>query len=114
MCRKIVFKNVSHFLNHIPDAGALGIKMLDGKGRFLKESKRSFPSPLTSLYKLFGFIKIISPVKNVFQPIISATLHENENHEVDVLAGAFMMIKKEVLDKVGRFDEILFYVWRRC
>ena len=48
------FQKCISFLESHPDAGALGIKMLDGRGRFLKESKRSFPSPMTSLYKLFG------------------------------------------------------------
>ena len=59
-------KCIAFFESH-PDAGALGIKMLDGSGKFLKESKRSFPSPLTSLFKLFGLIKIISPFKNFFK-----------------------------------------------
>src|SRR5687767_4507093 len=48
------FHQCISFLGSHPDAGALGVKMLDGRGRFLKESKRSFPSPATSLYKLFG------------------------------------------------------------
>ena len=87
--------------------GHLGIKMLDGSGNFLKESKRSFPSPITSLYKLFGLVKIISPVKNIFK-LSSWKPDENEDHEVDVLAGAFMMVKKEVLDKIGGFEEIFF------
>jgi len=43
-----------HFFEQNKNAGALGVKMIDGGGKFLKESKRSFPSPLTSLYKLFG------------------------------------------------------------
>src|SRR5262245_1808635 len=43
------------FLETHPETGAVGVRMLDGRGRFLKESKRAFPSPATSLFKLFGF-----------------------------------------------------------
>ena len=86
---------------------ALGIRMLDGTGNFLKESKRSFPSPMTSLYKLFGLAKLF-PHSKTFAKYHLGYLNENENHEVDVLAGAFMMIPKEILDKVGGFDEEFF------
>ena len=99
-------KCISFFESH-PDAGALGIKMLDGGGKFLKESKRAFPSPMTSLYKLFGLSKLF-PRSTIFSRYHLGHLNENENNEADVLAGAFMMIKKEVLDKVGNFDETFF------
>jgi GT2 family glycosyltransferase len=101
------FQKCISFLESHAGAGALGIKMLDGKGKFLKESKRAFPSPMTSLYKLFGLSKLFSRSK-VFSKYHLGHLNENENHEVDVLAGAFMMVKKEVLEQVGSFDEIFF------
>ena len=86
---------------------ALGIKMLDGSGNFLKESKRAFPSPTTSLFKLFGLAKLF-PKSKVFGKYHLGYLSENENHEVDVLAGAFMMIPKNILNTVGSFDEDFF------
>ena len=101
------FQKCISFLESHADAGALGIKMLDGKGKFLKESKRAFPSPMTSLYKLFGLSRLF-PRSKVFSKYHLGHLNENENHEVDVLAGAFIMVKKEVLEKVGSFDEIFF------
>lgn len=101
------FQKCIDFLNQHPDAGGLGIKMLDGKGRFLKESKRSFPSPMTSLYKLIGLARLF-PRSKTFSRYHLGHLNENENHEVDVLAGAFMLLKKEVLDKTGGFDETFF------
>lgn len=99
-------KCISFFEAH-KDAGALGIKMLDGSGRFLKESKRSFPSPMTSLYKLIGLSKLF-PRSKLFSKYHLGHLGESESNEVDVLAGAFMMVKKEVLDKIGSFDETFF------
>ena len=101
------FRQCISFLCSHPDAGALGVKMLDGKGRFLKESKRSFPSPLTSLYKLFGLARLF-PRSPVFSKYHLGHLNENNDHSVDVLAGAFMMLKREVLEKTGGFDEAFF------
>ena len=86
------------FFENNSDAGALGVKMIDGSGRFLKESKRSFPSPLTSLFKLFGLSKLF-PHSEIFSKYYLGHLDENKNHEVDVLAGAFMMLRKEVQDQ---------------
>jgi GT2 family glycosyltransferase len=101
------FQKCISFLESHPETGALGIKMLDGTGKFLKESRRSFPLPMTSLYKLFGLARLF-PRSRIFSNYHLGYLNENENHEVDVLAGAFIMIKKQVLDEVGGFDETFF------
>ncbi len=101
------FEKCINFFRQHPDAEALGIKMLDGKGQFLKESKRSFPSPSTSLYKLFGLSKLF-PRSKTFSRYHLGHLDENSDHEVDVLAGAFMMLKRKVLDETGGFDESFF------
>ncbi len=95
------------FIENHPDAGALGIKMLDGSGRFLRESKRSFPSPLTSLFKLFGLSRLF-PHSRLFSRYHLGHLDKEKDHVVDVLAGAFMMMKKQVLELTGGFDEIFF------
>lgn len=99
-------KCISFFEAH-SHCGALGVKMIDGLGKFLKESKRSFPSPLTSLFKLFG-LSAIFPKSKWFGRYHLGHLDTDTEHEVDVLAGAFMMIRKKVLDEVGGFDESFF------
>ncbi len=81
--------------------------MIDGSGKFLKESKRAFPSPTTSLYKLFGLSHLF-PHSKIFSKYHLGFLSENENHEVDVLAGAFMMLPKKIVDITGGFDEDFF------
>ena len=86
---------------------AAGIKMLDGSGKFLKESKRAFPSPATSFLKLAGFTKIF-PRSKTFAKYYLGNLDKNKNHQVDVLAGAFMLIPKKILEKTGGFDEDFF------
>lgn len=101
------FENCIRFFQEHPEAGALGSRMVDGSGTFLKESKRAFPSPLTSLYKLFGLARLF-PRSAQFSRYHLGHLEEHKNNEVDVLAGAFMMIRKTVLDKTGGFDERFF------
>jgi O-antigen biosynthesis protein len=95
------------FLEENTNAGAVGIRMVDGSGKFLRESKRAFPSPLTSLYKLSGLTKLF-PRSKTFARYHLGHLDEHENHEIDVLAGAFMMIRRKVLYEVGSFDEQFF------
>lgn len=97
---------IAFFQQHV-DAGAIGVKMTDENGVFLKESKRGFPSPATSFYKLFGLANLFPGSKH-FAKYYLVHLNENETHEVDVLAGAFMMMPREVLDKAGYFDESFF------
>ena len=101
------FEKCFEFFKIHSDAGAIGIRMIDGTGKFLKESKRAFPSPLTSFYKLMGLAKLF-PRSKTFAKYYLGHLPENENHEVDVLAGAFMLTPKKVIDLVGSFDEMFF------
>lgn len=95
------------FMDKTPDCGGLGVKMIDGSGQFLPESKRGFPSPSASFYKLSG-ISSFFPTSKYFNRYYLGHLSKDENQEVDVLAGAFMMMRKEVLDKVGFLDESYF------
>lgn len=96
-----------HFFDEHLQAGGLGIKMIDGSGKFLKESKRAFPSPLISLFKLTGLTKLF-PKSKLFARYHLGHLPNNKNQQIDVLAGAFMMVPKKVLNQVGYFDERFF------
>ena len=97
---------ISFFRNHA-DAGAVGVRMIDGGGRFLKESKRGFPYPSTSFFKMTGFARLF-PHSKIFSSYYLGHLDEDNIQVVDVLSGAFMMIKKTVLNKTGGFDEQFF------
>ena len=101
------FTKCIDFLKSKNNKAALGIKMLDGSGHFLKESKRAFPSPLTSFFKLAGFASLF-PHSPVFSKYHLGYLNNNENHEVDVLAGAFIMVPRQIINEVGGFDENFF------
>jgi len=95
------------FLNTHEDAGAVGVRMVDDKGKFLKESKRGLPSPSASFYKLFGLTAVF-PGSETIAKYYQGHLPENENNPVEVLSGAFMMIKRTVFEKVKGFDETFF------
>ncbi len=101
------FNQCLGFMEKHADAGALGIKMLDGSGHFLPESKRAFPSPLTSFFKLTGMASLF-PKSKLFARYHLGHISKNENHEVDVLAGAFMLLRKKVVQQTGAFDEQFF------
>ncbi len=96
----------SVFIAH-PDCGALGVRMVDGSGCFLKESKRSFPSPSTSFFKMIGLTKLF-PTSRMFARYYAGHLPEHESSMVEVLAGAFMMLSRKALEKVQGFDEQFF------
>ncbi len=101
------FRLCLDFIQTQPSPGAMGIRMLDGSGNFLPESKRAFPSPVSALYKLTG-LSALFPSSAVFNHYSLGHLSQYQNHEVDVLAGAFMLLPKSVLDQVGGFDQRFF------
>lgn len=101
------FVKCYEFMEEHEDAGALGIKMLDGKGEFLPESKRALPTPWVAFYKIFGLSKLF-PKSHKFGKYHLTYLDKDQNHVVDVLSGAFMWIRKEVLEKIGYLDEDYF------
>jgi len=101
------FEKSIRFMKNHPDAGALGVKMLDGSGKFLPESKRGLPTPFASFYKMVGLTSLF-PHSKRFSGYYMGYLDENLTNEVDVLAGAFMLIRKKVLDKTGLLDESFF------
>src|SRR6185436_1518694 len=95
------------FFESYPDAGAIGVRMTDIQNRFLKESKRGMPTPSASFYKLFG-LSAIFPGSKTFSKYYEGHLPEKENSPVEVLSGAFMMVKREVFEKLNGFDERFF------
>lgn len=101
------FDKCIQFMDDHQNAGALTVKMIDGKGRFLPESKRALPTPKVSFYKIFGLSSLF-PKSKRFARYHLGHLDKNESHEIEILPGAFMLIRKEVLDQVGLLDEDYF------
>lgn len=101
------FSKCIEFMRERPEAGSLSVKMIDGKGKFLPESKRSLPSPSVSFYKIFGFSRLF-PRSKTFARYHLGHLNPDEVNEIEILPGAFMFIRKTALDKAGLFDESFF------
>lgn len=101
------FRNCLAFFESHPRAGALGIRMLDGKGRFLPESKRAFPGLLTSFFKLSGLAALF-PRSRVFARYHLGHLPDTEDHPIEVMAGAFMLVRRHLLEATQGFDENFF------
>ncbi len=92
------FKRCLDYAETIDNMGALGVHLMDGTGNFLPESKRNIPTPKVSLLKLMGFVK----------KYYASHISENDKGSIDVLAGAFMFLKRSVYNEVGGFDEDYF------
>ena len=95
------------FFKENVDCGALGVRMIDGSGTFLKESKRCLPTPSSGLYKMIGLASLF-PNSSVFAKYYAGYLPENKNNKVEVLAGAFMMLSKKAIELSNGFDESFF------
>jgi GT2 family glycosyltransferase len=92
------FKRCIDYAQTIDNIGALGVYLMDGTGNFLPESKRNIPTPKVSLLKLMGFDK----------KYYTGHISERDKGSIDVLAGAFMFMKRSVYNEVGGFDEDYF------
>lgn len=95
------------FMQTHANCGALGVRMVNGKGEFLKESKRGFPGVVNSFCKMSGLSRLF-PKSGLFAGYYLGHLPERETHAVDVLCGAFMMVRRGLLEKTGGFDERYF------
>ena len=90
--------NVVAFADNKKDVGAVGVKLIDGTGNFLPESKRNIPTLKVAIQKIYG------NSKNYY----ASHVEDNKNSKVDILTGAFMLIKRKVYELVGGFDDTYF------
>lgn len=100
-------RNMLAFMDAHPEAGALGVKMIDGQGRFLPESKRGLPTPAVSFYKISG-LSALFPRSRRFGRYHLGWLDKDKIHPVEILAGACMLVRKEAIAKAGLLDEDFF------
>ena len=101
------FLKIVRFMDENPDAGGLGVRMIDGSGKFLPESKRGLPTYDVAFYKIFGLSSLF-PKSKIFGRYHLGFLDEHKTHPVQILAGAFMLIRRKVLDEIGLLDEDFF------
>lgn len=101
------FKKVLQFAQSKTNLGIIGVKLVDGRGNFLPESKRGVPTPWVAFTKIAALNKVFSKL-SLFNKYYAQHLSEDETGEVDILVGAFMFMKRELYLEVGGFDEGCF------
>ncbi|WP_126972142.1 glycosyltransferase family 2 protein [Gynurincola endophyticus] len=87
--------------------GAVGVRMIDGAGRFLPESKRGYPSLWASFMKMSKLYRL-NERSSFLNKYYAPHIKEKANGRVTVLSGAFMLVRKNILDEVNGFDERYF------
>ena len=102
-----VLQECVSFMDNHTDSGAVGVKMLKANGGFAWESRRGVPTPFTSFCKMAGLGKLF-PKSRLFGKYYMRYLDENEVARIDIVSGAFMMLRRSALDKVGLLDETFF------
>ena len=92
------FSEILKFAEEKENLGAVGVKLIDGTGNFLPESKRNLPTPKVAIQKMLGIDK------NYYANQIS----KDDTSPIPILVGAFMFMLKNAYDDVGGFDEEYF------
>lgn len=101
------FAKILAFAEKQTNIGIVGCKLIDGTGNFLPESKRGVPTPFVAFTKIFGLYKLF-PKTTLFNRYYAQHLSENETEKVDILVGAFMIMKRNLYLEIGGFDENCF------
>lgn len=101
------FVKMIEFFNSHPEVGMAGCKILNPDGTLQLACRRSFPGPWTAFTKVTGLSSLF-PKSKLFARYNLTYLDENQTYEVDAISGSFMMMRKEVFEKVGGFDEQFF------
>lgn len=95
------------FLDAHPSVGATGVRMLNSDGSFAPESRRGLPTPFTSFCKMCG-LGTLFPRSHVFGRYYMRYLDVEEASPIEVISGAFCMVRRQALDQVGLLDEDFF------
>lgn len=102
-----VLKNVLLFMDEHSDAGGAGVRMLKSYGESALESRRGLPTPLTAFYKMSGLCRMF-PQSRRFGKYYMGYLPWDTPQKIEVISGAFCMLRRSVLDKIGLIDEDFF------
>ncbi|PQJ10250.1 glycosyl transferase family 2 [Flavipsychrobacter stenotrophus] len=107
MPEDFLVKTVAYMDAH-PKAGSLGPRLIDGKGDFAPDGKKSFPSLSVAIFKTTGINKLFkkSPYFNKYYAV---HIGERETAPVEVLSGCCMLVRRSAMDIAGgAFDEDYF------
>lgn len=100
-------KDCLALLDSHPQAGATGVAMYGASGQFALESRRALPVPWTSFCKMAGLTRLF-PRTRLFGRYYMQFLDPKQASQIEVISGAFMMLRHEALNQVGLLDEDFF------
>ncbi len=92
------------YLDSRPDVGVVGVKLMRQDGTLDLACRRSFPTPLVSLYRMAGLSRLF-PRSRTFGRYNLTYLDEDETAEVDAVCGAFMLVRRAAVEQAGLLDE---------
>jgi len=95
------------FMDEHLQAGGLGVRMQNTDGSLAKESRRGLPSPIVSFYKMSGLCARF-PQSRTFGRYYMGYLDWDTPQRIDVISGAFCLLRRSALDRVGLLDENFF------
>lgn len=101
-------RSMISYMDAHPEAGSIGPRLMDGKGKYAPDGKKSFPSLSVAIFKTTGINKIFSK-STYFNKYYAVHVAEDEVAEVDILSGCCMMVRSSLLKGIGgAFDEAYF------
>lgn len=100
-------KDCLHFFENHPEVGSIGVSMYNADGSYARESKRGVPTAQVSFYKMVGLAAFF-PKHKAFSRYHMGYLDANQPNEIEILSGAFNMMRRKALDEVGLLDETFF------
>ena len=92
------FRSVLAFMDAHPEAGGAGVMMHNEDGTLAPESRRALPTPWVSCLKMLGFSK----------RYYMSHLPWDAPARIEVISGAFCMLRRQALDRIGLLDEDFF------
>jgi GT2 family glycosyltransferase len=95
------------FLDAHPQAGIAGCKVLNADGTLQLACRRSIPTPEVAFYRLTGLSKLF-PHSRTLAKYNMTYRSPDETQEVDAVSGAFLMIRRQVVEQIGLLDERFF------
>ena len=106
VCEETI-REAIRFMDSHPKAGASGVKMHNADGSLAMESRRGLPSPMTAMFKMIGLCRLY-PKSHLFGKYYMGWLPWDSCQRIDIISGAFCLLRREALNQVGSLDEDFF------
>ena len=104
---KEAIEGCMEFMDAHANAGACGVYMLRTDGTFAPESRRALPTPFVSFCKMSGLSKLF-PKSRTFGRYYMQYLDKEKTTPIEIISGAYMMLRNKTIKKTGALDEDFF------